>query len=335
LPHTLRSRLLAGAAPVAVLALVECASIQAQAQDIPDWLKPANYDVFLEGGYALGTGTNKIEYLQTAAGGIPTKRFDTDPGNGLQGRIGGTAYMKNGWSAGITYTGLRATKDGNSGGPAQNYAYTVFGAGANGYGAYATRGQATVHTSLKADTFDFQAGYDVGLGAAVGVQKLRSNVVLGARYLSVVQSTDVQINGAQSAHAHRDSTFDGWGPTLGLNSSLPLTERLGVEGGVLGGFLFGHLSSDSTSQSGQNKPGRRFSDERHGKTMDARLALTYAMPMGAASTFQLSGGYELTYMADVRDSQNGTGAFFNQSVSGSTSADLLFHGPFVRAKLSF
>jgi hypothetical protein len=224
--------------------------------------------------------------------------------------------------------------------PASQYAYTVFGVGSGaGYGAYAGPGAVvSVHTTLRAQTVDFQAGYDMGLGSMIGLRDLRSTILGGGRYLNVRQSTEVTFaGGPQQVTAKRVSSFIGWGPTLGLDAGMPVYGHFGVEGGILGGLLFGDISSDSTvtTSTGFAAAGsRRFTEGRTARSFDARFALTYDWPLGATMNLQLAAGYELTRLMYVRDTQAVTGTFV-RNLTGSTSADVSYDGPFLRAKFSF
>jgi hypothetical protein len=347
MPKTYRSKLLAGAAPAAVLALVECASIQANAQMIPDPLKPVKYDVFLEGGRAFGSSKiNEIAYAEpTPAGGVraPGVPNTIDPGDTNIWRIGGAIHFQNGWSGNAAYTGLNAHNSAQAGPAAGQIFYSVLGGGnvgTPGAGTYSSF--ATARTSVGARLVDFQAGYDVGLGNLLGTGDVQSTLLLGARYGHVTQETDVFIfraNGVFQGQDHRRSSFHGIGPTVGATASLPLIGNLSLGGSFLGGVMFGQLSSDTVA-AGNGFPlrARRVDTDRTAGTIDAQLALSYAVPLGGVTAVSITGGYQVNYLTRVRDTKNGASPLFGgqrfQSF-GATDADLLFDGPFARLKFTF
>jgi hypothetical protein len=331
-PKTYKSKLLAGAAPLAVLALIECAVPAAQAQDMPAWLKPVRYDIFAEGGYSLGSSVNEIPFAEFNNGAGTRFPFKMDPGSGLEGRVGAGIHFGGGWNANVGYTGLRINGKDDTGQHPNFFVYTILGGSATSWN------RAVIKTSISANIVDFQAGYDVGLGNPLGTGAGQATLLAGVRYGQVKQNTEVDVFSAANVlqvHDARRSSFIGAGPSLGAKASLPLNDRVSLDGSALGAAMVGRLSSDTDAAfvPAGAIPVNHVHTNKVAWSSDAQLALSVSQPYG--STMMLfSVGYRVSYLANVRDTANQSStAPFAQY--GSTTADLLSHGPFARLTFSF
>jgi outer membrane protein OmpA-like peptidoglycan-associated protein len=325
-----RRKLLTGVAATALIVLVGAGDARAQAP-AP---QPYSFDLFLQGGRAFSAdNTTPIGQLFTTH-----QILTADSGNGWNGKIGGSVHFMNVWSAHLTYSGLRAKNTTNT----PNFhttafpLYSVLGGGFVGSPGIGTSwNREVVKTTTRADILDFQAGYDIGLGGGI-----RTTLLGGLRFGSFNQETDATLfsfAGAAQATDKRHSRFQGIGPTIGANVAMPLpVAGLGVEGSVLAGALFGEVrSSTAVTFTPPTSPllPRNFSKDHVSPNVDAELALTYTMPAPGA-VLELAAGYQVNFYGGVRDTANGASIFPAQHF-GSTTDDLLYHGPFARLKVRF
>ncbi|HYM33197.1 MAG TPA: Lpg1974 family pore-forming outer membrane protein [Candidatus Cybelea sp.] len=337
----IKARLLGGAAAVALLALVGTNDASAQSA------KPGSFGMFVQGGYNFGGArTNDLVFAEGATqqsrgssapvgSGTGSHPFTVSPNHGLSGRVGLGYQINDRWSVRGSYTGLRASKRGNTGThPTQNGnagVFTVLGNGTTGSGSVVSGFAAAVKTRVRADVVDLQAGYDVGLGN-LG----QATLLGGVRFGRFTQTTDVTLftsDGAPTAFNHRKSRFRGAGPTLGAQVAAPIGSGFGVEGGVLGGLLRGKQTTKTDGQAdGDPLRSQRFSDNHWAKTVNAEAALTFTLPVGSAAV-QVAAGYEAMWFLGVRDTRNGIS--ITNSTFGSHHDDLFFHGPFARAGVTF
>ncbi|HYM33198.1 MAG TPA: Lpg1974 family pore-forming outer membrane protein [Candidatus Cybelea sp.] len=353
-----KARLLAGVAAVALATLVHAKD--ATADGLPDEYrfgaaKPGQWSVTLQGGYNFGGArTNDLTFAEAFTGTSASSAtpFGASLKRGWNGRLGAAYQFTDRWSGKFLYTGLRAHGRGatprslshttNTNGTTNTFGNvnTVLGA-RTANGGLVTGTGAVVKTRLRADLFDFQAGYDVGLGPQMGATLLG-----GLRIARFDQHTDVSIFGEEgetdTSLATRNSRFFGVGPTLGAKVAMALgstgpTSGFGIEGGVLGGLLYGTQTTTIRHQFGDGTPDERLLDQqvdkRHlAESVEADAALTYAFGLGA-STVQVAAGYEFMWFAGVRDTRNG--ASITNSTFGSHHDDLFFHGPFLRLTGNF
>ncbi|HYM33196.1 MAG TPA: Lpg1974 family pore-forming outer membrane protein [Candidatus Cybelea sp.] len=347
---TLRTKLLGGVAAVSLITLVGAQDASAQTA------KPGSFSMFVQGGYDFGgSSTNDLVFAegirldrnntagvigasQPVGSGTGSHPFTVSPNHGLSGRVGGAYQINDRWSIRGSYTGLRASKRGNSGAlKTQNGnagVFTVLGNGTTDTGSVTSSFAATVKTRIRADVVDLQAGYDVGLGGTVN-----ATVLGGIRFGEFNQNTDVTLLQSNlttpQAFQHRSSTFFGVGPTLGAQVTAPIGGGFGVEGGVLGGLLRGHQTTKTDGQfanDGDPLQQQRFKDDHWAETANAEAALTFILPVGSGAV-QIAAGYEAMWFLGVRDTRNGISV--TNSTFGSHHDDLFFHGPFVRVGGTF
>ena len=330
-----RTKLLTSVSAAAVVALVGASA--AAAQSAPP--KPYSVDLFIQGGYAFSSG-NDTPFAEVRSGGFgsPAKAIlGVDSGDGWDGKVGGAVHFMNVWSAQLAYTGLRTRRSVGTGNYTPSFPLVTVLAGGvvGGPGVGTSWNRASVRSDTRADIIDFQAGYDIGLG------DISTTVLGGVRFGSFDQKTDATFftsSGTPIVDNTRHSRFQGIGPTLGAKAEMPLpvpVAGIGIEGSVVGGVLFGQVKSQTSAQflpSGALLS-HNVSKDTASPNVDAELALTYGMPVGGAK-LQLAAGYQMSYYGSVRDSANGASSTGSEHF-GSTTDDLLYHGPFVRLKASF
>jgi hypothetical protein len=336
----LRAKLLTSVSAAAIVVTI-CAA-DARAQSTPP--HPYSFNIFVQGGYAI-SGGNDTPFAEIAPGTTPGTVATVDSGNGFTGKVGGGVHLPGPWSAQFAYTGLRTDNKKSTGTFPSNSTVVSVLAGGRTFGGVPGIGtswaRASVVSKTHADVFDFQAGYDVGLGAGIS-----GTILGGVRFGSFNQETDVAmftVAGSPSAVASRHSRFEGIGPTLGFKGAMPLVvgwPGLGIEGSVLAGALFGDVHSTSTGAFiPPTATGAIFSHtvDKHtvSPNAEAELALTYTLPMPSSPvSFQLAAGYQVMFYGHVRDTANGASRTGTEHF-GSVTDDLLYHGPFARLQANF
>jgi len=332
------SRYLSG---ISIFALLSTAGATGALADDPSMFDSMRWSYFLQGGFAIDPSANTLPYAQFYGPDLrvnPTSTqfpFLVGSGQGIDFRGGIAAHFNSPWSARLAYTGLRTWKKGDTG---QFPNYAVVSVLPNGdtpgsTGIGSSWNEAKVKTRVAADVADFQAGYDVGLG-----DDISTTLVAGVRYGDIYQKTHVAILDSGRVlqfFNDRRSNFTGTGITVGIEAAAPLFgDGFGVSGSVLGGALFGVLSSRTTGANTDNPPDpvipRFFHDKKTAATLNADLALTYGPSDWQGVSFAL--GYQLSYYAGVRDTRNGSSGN-GLAVYGSTGANLIDQGPFFRANV--
>ncbi|HWU03318.1 MAG TPA: Lpg1974 family pore-forming outer membrane protein, partial [Novosphingobium sp.] len=196
--------------------------------------------------------------------------------------------------------------------------------------------QARIHTETAGDIFDFNAGYDVGLGEGA-----TATISAGVRYAEFHQSSTVNLfynDSEQETTAHRRSQFTGVGPELGAKAEYAFGHQgFSVEGSVLGSILFGRQKSLTSGTwtnydgSSENDPlgSRQLNKASTAKTVNAEVGLTYNAQSGLTRGAALTFGYKVSYYAGVVDTGNGSSGD-GLGRYGKVSDDILSHGPFIR-----
>jgi hypothetical protein len=327
-------------------AIVTLAAFPAIAGDAPAFLDDFHsIDVSVQGGYVMGSGD--LPYAQFFDG-AKDFAFKVGPGNGWNGKIGATAHFDSGWSFGANYAYLHSTASAatasfdRSNTQADWPVWNILGFQNNSNPSGATSyNSATVSTGVHTDIVDLTAGRDIGLGDDANVF-----VKGGLRLGEFEQQTNMDLFCSRPPGSigpggcatrtlevaeHRGSRFAGVGPEVGADYRAPLAGTgLGLFGSWLTSALFGHQKTITHSMWEQGLPHptlRTYSHDRVAFTLDADAGVSYAM-----SDFPLliSAGYQVSWLAHVRDSKNEAIATGSTNSFGSRKADLLYHGPFLR-----
>jgi hypothetical protein len=291
--------------------------------------------LFLEGG--LIDGNAGIAYAQFYDG-IDNYPFEVSPGSGWSGKAGIGIGLTPKIEAIIAYRQSNTQNDDDSGVWNQtnsNSLYPIWNvlgiedpsddplaAGATSWN------QATVDTDVKAQMLDFLIGYDVGLGRFRG----DLSILIGARYLHLVQDTDMQLlddSDFLELTQSRQSHFEGAGPQIGAKFSTPLDDHgVNITGHLLGAVIFGKQETETYSiwSYGFGENTETYSDHHRAYSLDGRLGLSYAPDLFPGT---MEFGYRFSYLANVRDSRNEQAATAND-IFGSRSGDYFEHGPYMR-----
>ncbi|HZU62359.1 MAG TPA: Lpg1974 family pore-forming outer membrane protein [Novosphingobium sp.] len=298
-------------------------------------------NVFVEGTYIFNNNANRLPYAQYFGPNVRGQEYTNaypytvGSGKGYEISAGVALRVAPHVSLGLAYTGLRTNQSGDTG-MFPDFAINTLLAGGRGRGGNpgiaTSYNDAHVKTSVAGDVFDFNAGYDVGLGAN------EVTLIGGFRYAEFHQNTDAWLydsEGGLVTNAHRRSRFSGVGPELGLKGEHSFGPGvISLEGSVLGSLLFGEQRSFTNGawvdSEGYDPLDSHLVAHSHvAKTLDAEVGLTFHGSRERNHGAALTVGYKVNYYGGVVDTANGSSGD-GKEFYGKTSADLLVHGVFVR-----
>jgi len=320
----LQRALLLGASWLALAAL----SPAARAADIADTSVPLaaslpQMTIFIEGGVGWSGGDRLYPNTPLPDFFSPFAKVGGEVAAGLDYRVNDTwhvsAAFRYGWNNRNldhgTFTNVTFARPPGDGTAGPNGSIDQTGARAG-----------TVNVRESHFVADFAVGRDVGIGAGP------AQVKLGLRYADLsakisgpgVAYTSSALGSLTSTdNAYLKSRFQGLGPRVAVEGSMPISGQWGVDYGAGAAYLFA-LKRDRTFAlySGDQIT---QSDKKGVFNLDASLALTY--------NFTPATKLALGYRAD---------AYFNAlpgidftKVGGETNATRVYHGAFLRLTNSF
>jgi hypothetical protein len=190
----------------------------------------------------------------------------------------------------------------------------------------ATAQAGTVHVRETHAVADFAVGRDLGIGTAT------AEVKLGLRYADLsarisgpgVAYTSTSLGSLHSTgNAYLKSRFQGLGPLVSVEGSVPLTGQFGLDYGAGAAYLFS-LKRDRTFAL-TNGSTITQSDNKGVFNLDASLAVTYSFTPGT----KVALGYRADAYFDALP-----GIDFAKT-GGKTDSTRVYHGPFLRLTSSF
>ena len=184
----------------------------------------------------------------------------------------------------------------------------------------------TVHVRETHAVADFAVGRDVGIGSGPAQVKLGLRYAdLSARisgpgvaYLDGRRVADIDDN------AYLKSRFQGLGPRVAVEGSMPLSGQFGLDYGVGAAYLFS-ISRDRTFSVEDSSDKITQSDKKGVFNTDASLAVTY--------NFTPTTKVALGYRADVYFNAL-PGIDFTTS-GGKSDSTRIYHGAFLRLTSAF
>ncbi|MDG4855152.1 MULTISPECIES: Lpg1974 family pore-forming outer membrane protein [unclassified Mesorhizobium] len=320
----LKRLLLLGVSSIALAALAPAA----RAADLADTSVPVAatlpaLTVFIEGGVNWASGDRLYPNTPLPDFFSPFAGAGGEVAAGLDYRFNDTwhasASFRYGWSrrnkhhdSSETVTFARPPGDGTSG---PNRSFDTTGAPAG-----------TVHVRSSHLVADFAVGRDMGIGSG------DAQVKLGLRYADLSE----KISGPGAAYigsdltslnstsdAYLKSRFQGLGPRVAVEGSMPISGQWGVDYGAGAAYLFA-LKRDRTFavESGDMIT---QSDKKGVFNLDASLALTYNF----TSTTKVAVGYRADAYFDALPGIDFT------KVGGGADSTRVYHGAFLRLTTAF
>ncbi len=320
----LKRLLLLGVSSIALAALAPAA----RAADLADTSVPLaaslpQLTVFVEGGVNWANGDRLYPNTPLPDFFSPFAGAGGEVAAGLDYRFNDTwhvsASFRYGWNkrnkhhdTGETVTFARPPGDGTS--------------GANSSVDQTPAEAGTVHVRSSHAVADFAVGRDIGIGSGP------AQIKLGLRYADLTEKISgpgVMYDGtslgsldATSSSAQLKSRFQGLGPRIAVEGSMPISGQWGVDYGAGAAYLFA-LKRDRTFAT--FGPTITQSDKKGVFNLDASLALTY--------NFTPATKVALGYRAD---------AYFDAlpgidftKVGGGADTTRVYHGAFLRLTTAF
>lgn len=288
-------------------------------------------DLSIEGAYLFSSG--KLPYAQFDDG-VSNSDFTMDPGDGWNGGASARFRFEGGWKFNVAYKGTRLNETADTGQYDDLNTATTWPVWNILSPTTTSYNQVVASSDTNVDNFDLSIGHDVGLGSG------NMTLIGGLRYGVIQQNTSTTIYCTRVASAcvppvvegteYRQSEYRGFGPSLGFDYSVPLTDSgIGAFGTALGSVLFGKQET-VTEGTGNASGTSTFSDHHIAYTLEGQAGLSYKIP---DRPITLAAGYEVSWLNGVRDTQNNSSSTGTDSF-GEHHADLLTHGAFIRLTVS-
>jgi len=319
LTHTLKNQLFIYLVVAALAIATPEFAGRAEAQD------DSGFYFILEGRFAISEG-DETPYAEQQ---ISFRPEFIDPEIGGGGHAG-AGYRVGRWDFGVFYSGLFVDGDeAISGTQYPNRFYPLLGYGKAVYELVSTEAEVTYHV------LDFEAGYNMKLGQA------DVRLFGGFRYANLdqdVNTTFIFTGTPYSMDEKRDVDFWGAGIRLGASASANIMGSFGSTASASGTVLFGEqdtLTTQDQTLGGSSIGNTRVSrsDGRTAGNVDGELGLTYTKDLAASSLIFILG-----YRAEGWFNVNNTGSTpptISGKSYGTSFADQIFHGPFLRGEWRF
>ncbi|WP_136657863.1 Lpg1974 family pore-forming outer membrane protein [Nitratireductor sp. XY-223] len=179
---------------------------------------------------------------------------------------------------------------------------------------------AAVESREEHAVIDFEVGRDVGLGI-LGIPEGTLKAKAGIRYTNFKGTEDGTFSGFTSGTIRNTRKFEGFGPRIGLEGSVPVRDsKFSVDFSAGGAILFGKQKTTLTNIYPTYATSIARSENKTVPNVDAFLGISFN-----DANYSLSAGYSVD-------------AYFGMVDSGYTTgmnSDRIFHGPTVKLKFRF
>lgn len=288
--HILRKWLMCGTA-IAGLGMADAGG--ALAEDRHPFATP-RFEILLEGRFLQNAGAQQVwaesGFVSSGTDRGPFTEHMIRPGDALSGTVGLRLGLgrNSRWDLKFAYTGLRSSANnaaisGGSIGPIPTF-LNLFLMGAYRYANIDMR----MSASATMNEFDFEAGYDVGLGSGARMRLFGGLQIVQYRQKVTVTGTQTGFMVPERTQEKR-TRYTGFGPQLGATLHVPV-HKIGrssifVSGTLSGGMTIGRESDliDHTTFIHGNVPNFKRSRTKVVYTMGAKLGLSWVLPGRDAS----------------------------------------------------
>ena len=336
-----------------LLAIAVCGALSVAQPDVAhsDSLISGFY-MQMEGRYAINDSDNGPHAVNIFTGSLlKTDRINFD--EDITGRFSMGVNIGRHLDVGIHYSGL------NIHGTGPRYVCAPLtpcvgplggnGIGAPSYTPFVGDNFETVYSDTSYHIVDLEVGYSLQLG------QVSLRPFLGVRYADFdinTQNTG-SISTAPVSVGHidfaRHVNTTGFGPKLGVDGHVPIgtDTGFGIGGSIGGSILFGDRDIvDSMLLGNGVVPSPLSGSVQISDGVDtfynaeADLGMTYSVAMGNASSMMMTVGYRIEAFFDVNSTRSsfaagGANFYPAGTLHGDKTANQVFHGPFLRARLNF